>query len=62
MEVYQTIIDFALLKIADAQWQDWLQCHDIGNLSSEDILIDTGRGEVDGRPARFGDIVFVKIN
>lgn len=50
MKDYQTIVDFSPLADADRRWHRWLQENDVGCLAAEDVLIDTGHGERDGRP------------
>lgn len=46
---YETIIDFLPLVEADRKWKKWLEGNDISGLSSDDILVDVGRGEVNGK-------------
>ena len=46
---FEIVIEFCPIDIASKQWEEWKKEHDISNLDSDDILVDTGRGEFEGR-------------
>lgn len=48
MNTWTTVIDFAPIAEADAQWRTWLERNSLADLASVDVRIDTGRGQFQG--------------
>jgi hypothetical protein len=48
---WHVVVEFTVLAEADTQWKLWCSSHDVSNLASSDIRIDTGRGD-SGRDVR----------
>jgi hypothetical protein len=49
LDEFETIVEFQPTAKADAEFRAWRENHDISRLAPTDIIVDTGRGECEGK-------------